>query len=175
MGTIYKLENTAAPTGGPNQGAATSLTLFTMLQVQASAAGAGYPMRVVEWGVSFNDSALAVPFACDLVDSGTVAATVTAFAAADVTVVTPDTPAQSGTTSGSPFVLSTTASGFTSTAEGTITTVRSFDSQQVQPVGGYFKQFPPERTPLVTPGHNLRVRVHGDGTTKVVAYVVVEV
>jgi hypothetical protein len=172
MGTLYQLSNTAATTGGPNQGVTTSATLFTLLQVKATS---GMPMRVVEWGISFNGSALAAGFACDLIDSGTINATVTAFAAADVTVYNPDIPAQSGTTSGVPFILSTSASGFTSSAEGTITAVRSFDEQLIEPIGTYYKQFPLGREPLVTPGDFLRIRCHGDGTTKAVCYVVVEV
>ncbi len=175
MGTLYLLtnENQAAQIAGPSTGVVTSATLFTLLQVQASS---GFVMRVVEWGVSFNGAALAAGFPCDLMDSGTVGATVTAFAAVDINFpYNPDTPAQSGTTSGVPFILSTTTSGFTSSAEGTITAPRIFDPQTVEPIGGYFKQFPLGREPLITPGHNLRVRVKGDGTTKCVAYVVVEV
>jgi hypothetical protein len=174
MGTLYQLtnENQAGQIAGPSTGVTTSATLFTLLQVQATA---GAVMRVVEWGVSFNASALAAGFSCDLMDSGTVAATVTAFAAVDVTVLNPDTPAQSGTTTGVPFILSTTASGYTSTAEGTITAPREFDVQIIEPIGGYYKQFPLGREPLITPGHNLRVRVHGDGTTRCTAYVIVEV
>ena len=172
MGTLYMLtnENQAAQIAGPSTGVVTSASLFTLLQVQGAAQ---VVMRVVEWGVSFNGGALVAGFPCDLMDSGAVGATVTAFAAADVQPYNPDTPAQSGTTQ--PFVLGTTTSGFTSTAEGTITAPRIFDPQTVEPVGGYFKQFPLGREPLITPGHNLRVRVHGDGATRCVAYVVVEV
>ena len=174
MGTLYQVVNEAQATqiAGPPAGVTTSATLFTLLQLQSTA---GQPIRVKEWGVSFNGSALAAGFGCDLMDSGTVAATVTAFAAVDITVYNPDTPAQSGTTAGVPFILSTTASGFTSSAEGTITAPRIFDTQFVEPIGGYWKQFPLGAEPLITPGHNLRLRVKGDGTTKCCAYLVVEV
>jgi hypothetical protein len=173
MGTLYMMQNYPAGTAGPSPGQTTSATLFTQLQVQPSTSG--MPIRVVEWGVSFNASAVGVPFQCDLVDTISIAATVTAFAAADVSVVNPDTPNQSGTTAGIPFILSTTASGYLSSAEGTITSIRSFDCQFVEPIGGYYKQFPLGHEPLITLGHILRVRVHGDGTTKCIAYVIVEV
>jgi hypothetical protein len=174
MGTLYMMQNYPAGTAGPSPGQTTSATLFTQLQVQTGAS-ATYVMRVVEWGVSFNASAVGVPFQCDLVDTISINASVTGFAAADVSVLNPDTPAQSGTTSGAPFILSGTASGYLSTGEGTITSIRSFDCQMVEPIGGYYKQFPLGREPLITPGHFLRVRVHGDGTTKCIAYVIVEV
>lgn len=172
MGTLYLVQNVAVPTGNPNLGQLTSASLYTQLQVQATSGNP--PIRVVEWGVSFNGSALAAGFPCDLVDTFAIAATVTSFGTNDVMVFNPDTPAQSGT-SGPPLSCSTTASGFLSSAEGTITSIRVFDSQVVEPIGGYYKQFPLGREPLLTTNHNLRVRVRGDGTTRCVAYVIFEV
>jgi hypothetical protein len=123
-----------------------------------------------------NASALAAPFACDLVETGTVAATVTAFNAADVMPYDdPSAPANTSGTSGVPLNLGTALSGFTSTAEGTITAQRVFDSGLIEPIGGYFKQFPLGERPGVKPGSVLRVRVHGDGTTKAVVQVVFQV
>jgi hypothetical protein len=175
MGTLYMAQNCVATTAGPGDtavGQISSASLFTQVQLQTSIP---FVMRVVEWGVSFGASALLPPFVCDLIDSFAVAATVTSYAVADVSVVNPDGPAQAGTTTGVPFVLSTTASGFLSGSEATPTSIRTFDSQMIEPIGGYYKQFPLGREPLITPGHNLRLRVRGDGATKCVAYVVVEV
>jgi hypothetical protein len=178
MGTLYKIENTAAATGGPQAGVTTSTSLFTLLQVQTASTlpAGGSTMRVVEWGLSFNASALAAPFACDLLSTSAAQTGLTAFAAADIAIVNPTTPAQSGTTSGAPFILSTSATGFTASgSEVTATAANVYDSQFVEPIGGYYKQFPLGREPTIAPGTYLRVRVHGDGSTKCICYVVVEV
>jgi hypothetical protein len=161
-------------TGGPPAGVTTSATLFTLLQVVSAA---GFPMKVVEWGVSFNGAALAAGFPCALMDTGTVAATVTAFAAADAyPFFDPNAPAN--TTAGStsyPFNMTTALSGFTSSAEGSITATRLLDNALVEPIGLYCKQFPLGREPGMVPGNVLRVMVLGDGTTKCSCWVTVEV
>jgi hypothetical protein len=148
-------------------------TFFTSLQVVGSASS---PIKVVEWGVGFTGATLVAGFPCDLIDTGTIAATVTAFAAVDVAgydaigQVVP----QVGTTSGIPLVLSTSTSGYTSSAEGSITTTLQHDSVIVEPVGSFVKQFPQGREPYVKPGNVLRIRVKGDGVTTHYSWLVFE-
>jgi flagellar basal body rod protein FlgF len=81
---------------------------------------------------------------------------------------------QVGTTSGIPLVLSTSTSGYTSSAEGSITTTLQHDSVIVEPVGSFVKQFPQGREPYVKPGNVLRIRVKGDGVTTHYSWLVFE-
>lgn len=174
MAKRYVVQNANAATAtAPNPGVTTSATLYTLLQLKPAT---NSPLEIVEWSVQMNASALAAPFPCDLVETGTVNATVTAFNAADVMPYDdPNAPANTAGTSGVPLNLGTAASGFTSSAEGTIVAQRVFDSGLVEPIGGYFKQFPLGERPAILPGNFLRVRVKGDGTTKAVVQVVFQV
>lgn len=173
MANTYRMYNGHMPTtGGPPAGVVTSATLFTLLQVVGFV-----PFKVVEWGVSFNGAALVAAFPCALMDTGTIGATVTAFAAADAyPYADPNAPANSTAGSTSyPFEMTTGLSGFTSSAEGSITATRVLDNALVEPIGLYFKQFPLGREPGMVAGNVLRVMVLGDGATKCSCWVVVEV
>jgi hypothetical protein len=174
MAKRYLVMNQAAGAAtAPFQGVVTSATLFTLLQIVPAT---NSPLEIVEWNISFNGSALATPFACDLVETGTVAATVTASVVGDIMPYDdPNAPANTSGSSGVPLNLGTALTGYTSSAEGSITAQRVFDSQNVEPIGGYFKQFPLGERPAILPGHILRVRCHGDGATKAVATVVIQV
>jgi hypothetical protein len=90
----------------------------------------------------------------ELVDTGAIAGTVTAFNAGDVGKYDDDTQTASS------ISLGTTASGFTCpTTEGTITATRLLDYQPTW-AQSYSKQFPLEREPgLVTANNILRVRM----------------
>jgi hypothetical protein len=70
--------------------------------------------------------------------------------------------------------LGTTATGYTSTSEGTITTVRMFDCQLVAPTNQYIKQFPLGREPKGLIGNAVRIRVTAAAAVNAYAYVVVE-
>jgi hypothetical protein len=168
-GVGYLVQNGAMSTTAPIAGITTSATLFTLVQISPYQ----QPIWIREWGISFNGSALATPFQCELVETGTVGATVTAFATADIMPYDDaNDPAQSGTTTTSiPLAISTTLSGYTSSGEGSATTNRVFDGQWVEPIGGYWKQFPLGDRPKIKPGNVVRIRVHGDGATKATCYI----
>ena len=171
MANLYRVQNGSMTTTAPLAPVTTSATLYTLLQVVGAV-----PMKIVEWGVSFNGSALATAFGCDLVDTGTIPATVTAYTAGDVMVYSDaNAPANSAGTTGTPLNLGTSLSGFTSSAEGTATSNHVFDSQQIEPIGGFWKQFPLGREPEAGVGNVVRIRVKGDGATKAYAYLVFEV
>lgn len=170
MATKYVVQNGAMTTTAPFSPVTTSATLYTMLQIVPSA---NTPVDIVMWWVSFNGSALAAPFPCDLVETGTVNATVTAYAAADV-MLFDDYGAAAPTTS-IPLTCSTSTSGYTSSAEGTITTNRVFDMQQVDPVSSYKYEFSLGSRPRIKAGNVCRIRVKGDGTIKVNCGLVFEV
>jgi hypothetical protein len=158
----------------PLAGVTTSATNFTLLQIVPAT---NSPLEIVEWGISFNGSALAAGLHCELVETGTVAATVTAFAAADVMPYDdPNAPVNTTASSTSiPLEMSTALSGYTSSAEGSASINRVFDPQFIEPIGGYWKQFPLGERPNIKPGNVLRIRCHGDGTTLAICYIIFRV
>lgn len=139
--------DTSAATGPPTTVAtsATSGTVKTILQLKP---GAG-KVRIVEWGYTL-DASPAAPLRVELVETGTVFATVTTIGSGirpynDVT----------GTTSLAS--AGTSATGFNASAEGTITASRLLGYQYEN--GIYFKQqFPLGREPEVNAASSLRVR-----------------
>ncbi len=148
----------------------TGTAIKTMLQVKPSATVIA---KVVEWGISFDGSAAATPIKCELIETD-VAATVTATAAADITKL--DGSALSG---GDPTTnliqVGTTATGYTATAEGTITAVRDFDFQFVAPTNQYVKQFPLGREPVIQVNKFARIRVTAGAAVNAYCYMVIEI
>ena len=71
---LYLIGNGARPGAAAPVAVTTGTVIKTMLQVQPSATK---PLRVVEWGISFDGSAAATPVNCELIQC-TGAATVTA-------------------------------------------------------------------------------------------------
>ncbi len=140
----------------------------TMLQVQASR-----KFIVVEWGWSGDASAAAVPGAVELVDTGIVAATVTAHIASGIHK-TGDPDAEAVDTE-LRVTLGTEATGFTATVEDTVTVVRRFDQQLLPPTGPYVKQWPLGREPVVDHDTNLRIRNTFAVAVNVVCYVIIEI
>jgi hypothetical protein len=134
--------------------------------------------KVVEWGCSFDGSAAATPGKVELVDTGTVFATMsTAAAAGDIIPFDPNAPANTAGTSGVPFNLGTAKTGFATAAvtEGSTTTTRELDSQLVAPTNQYIKQFPLGREPSLKPGNALRIRTTFGASVNAYVYVIIEV
>ena len=127
--------------------------------------------KVVEWGISFDGSAAATPIACELLTTGTVAATVTAAVANDILNLDPQHIAP---TDLDPFDFGTAATGYTASAEGTITATRTMDLQLVAPTNQYVKQWPLGREPLFDQSDFLRIRVTAGAAVNAYCYVVVE-
>src|SRR5689334_9408688 len=114
--TVYNgaLTTTAAPTS-----ITTGTAVKTLLQRKPA-----QPILVTSWRTSFDGSTAATPGKVELIELD-VAATVTAFAAADVQPYNdPNAPPNTAGTSGVPLNLGTSASGYTASAEGTVTTSR---------------------------------------------------
>jgi len=127
----------------------TGSAVKTMLQI---APPATRPLTIKAWSISFDGSAAATPIRCELMQTD-VAATVTAHVAAGVQPYNdPNAPA-------SLVTLGTTATGYTATAEGTITTTRQFDVQFIAPTNQYSYQWPLDNEPQVPVSKFLRVRV----------------
>lgn len=157
------------PTTASQAAVTTGTAIKTMLQIKASATN---PLRIKEWGISFDGSAAATPIKVELMETD-VAATVTASATADITKL--DGNALSG---GDPVTnlipVGTTSTGYTSTSEGTITAVRMFDVQFVAPTNQYVKQFPLGLEPVIQISKFGRIRVLAGAAVNAYCYMIVE-
>jgi hypothetical protein len=135
---LYQIFNGPSPTTAAQVPVTTGTSIKTLLQVKPSATIA---VQIIEWGISFDGSAAATPIKVELLETD-VAATVTASAAADITKL--DAAALAG---GDPTTnlipVGTTSTGYTSTGEGSITSVRMFDAQLIAPTNQYVKQVRP--------------------------------
>jgi hypothetical protein len=160
--TFAAWNGTQATTGALTK-VTTGTAVKTLMQIQTNATAPG--IRVIEWGISF-DAVAGVPIECELIDTVSVAATVTTYASTDIVYM--NNPSAEVST----IVRGTTASGFTATAEGTITAGRTGDYQLVSQQ--YVKQFPLGREFEVPISHNLRVRVTAGTAVNAIAYVVWE-
>lgn len=168
MALLLRINNGASAAAAAPVKVTTGTSVKTLLQVLH----ATIPLVVVEWGISFDGIAAAVPIECELCDTVAIAATVTAAVANDVTTM--NGPIDSGTSSAGGLTLSTTGTGYTSSGEGTVAApVRSGDLQLVAPTNQYVKQFPLGQGFYVPPTHVLRIRVTAAAAVNAYCYVVV--
>jgi hypothetical protein len=164
MATLYYAANGAAPTTAATLKVTTGTAIKTMLQIAPSATR---PIKVVEWGISFDGTAAGTPIQCELIQTD-VAATVTAHVAAGVQ------PYDDPNGPPSTVTLGTAATGYTASAEGAIAVTRTGDSQQVAPTNQYVKQWPLGREFQVPVSKFLRVRVTAAVAVNAVTYVIWE-
>lgn len=149
MAKQYWISNNAAVTTAAPVPVTTGTTIKTLLQI---ASPSNEDLTVVAWGITFDGTAAAAPIKCELIQTD-VAATVTAHTAPGiVNWSNPNDP-------GSLVTLGVSATGFTASAEGTITATRMFDFQQVAPNGGYSYEWPLDGRPRMPSSKFLRVRV----------------
>lgn len=177
MAKLYLIQNTTATTTAAPVKQPTGTAIQTMLQI---ALDSTYPSaRIVEWGCSFDGSAAATPGKVELVETGSIFATMsTASVAADIIPWNdPNATANTAGSSGVPFNLATTKTGFATTTvtEGSIVATREFDSQLLPPTNPYAKQFPLGREPELKAGNALRVRVTFGASVNMFCYVVIEI
>lgn len=138
----------------------TGTAIKTMLQIKAPAAA---PLTVWKWGLDF-DGTGTTPIKCELIETGSVAATVTAHVAAGIQPYGLSTIA-------SQVQLGTTASGYTATAEGTITATRYGSINSVLPGNGDRNEWSLGREFVVPPGNILRIRVTATAAVNCACYV----
>lgn len=149
----YKAWNGPMPTTAAQQQVTTGTAIKTMLQV---ATPATRQLTVIAWGYSIDDPAGA-DGVIELLETD-VAATVTAHVAAGVQPLVPGMPA-------SLMTLGVSATGYTASAEGSITTTRVFDVVSLSSVSAesasslvYTYQFMPDERPVLAVSKFLRVR-----------------
>lgn len=146
----YPMQTTAAPVK-----ITTNNVIKTLIQIKP---GATQVIQVIEWGISFDGSAAATPGEVELIETD-VAATVTAYAAADFTKYDNEA-LNAGDPTTNMFSVGTTASGYTASGEGTPAAVRNLDAPQlIAPTNQFIKQFPLGREPIIQPGKFARIRV----------------
>lgn len=146
MATSYMAANGANPTTAALVPVTTGTVIKTMLQV---ATPSTIGLTVVAWGISFDGSAAATPIRCELLQTD-VAATVTS--------VTP-TLFSGPLDAASLCVGGAALTGFTASAEGTITATRVLDVQFIAPTSQYVYEFSLGREPRIPVSKFLRVRV----------------
>jgi len=149
--SLFLISNGAAPTTAAFVAVTTGTAIKTMLQVLPLT-----NLKLVEWGINFNGSALATPVVVELLETGTVFATVTAHVEGGITKLDL-LPATAATF----MTLGTAATGYTASAEGSITTSRplqppQFISDLSQP---FIKQIPLGQEPILTISAAVRIRV----------------
>lgn len=170
MAQQYLIANGPMPTTASQAVVATGTPIITLLQVKA---GTTATLKIVEWSISFDGSAAATPIKVELMETD-VAATVTASVSADI--IKYNAEALAG---GDPVTnlipVGTTATGYTSSGEGTITAVRMFDVQLVAPTNQFVKQFPLGREPVIQVSKFARIRVKAGTTVNAYCYMIVEV
>ena len=166
---LYKIFNGPMPTTAAQLAVTTGTAIKTMLQVKGVTA---VQMKVKAWGVSMDGAAAAAGVQWELLETGTVFATVTASAAADC--LGWDGPGLA-TVSTTYLSVGTAATGYTSTAEGTITATRVFDSQFVQPTGERAWEFSLGNEPIVSAVSALRIRCKAAAAVNAVCWVLIEV
>jgi hypothetical protein len=167
---LYKIFNGPAPTTAAQVAVTTGTNIKTLLQVKP---GPRIVARVKEWGISFNGSSAAAPGKVELCVTD-VAATVTAHVAAGIHKFDSRALAAGDPTTDA-IEVGTAATGYTASAEGSITAVRQGDVQLIAPTNQYVFQFPLGLEFVVNPGEFLRVRVHFGAAIDAITYVLVEV
>lgn len=162
---FYKVFNGPMPTTAKIAAVTTGTAIKTLLQVKP---GPTQVLRVVEWGLAFDGSALATPIYADLIETD-VAATVTAFVANDIVKFDADA-LNAGDPTTSLIAVGTAASGYTGSAEGTITASRVGDVQLILPTNQWVFQFQPKSRFVLQPGKFGRVRVQAPAAVNAIAW-----
>ena len=171
----YLIGNYAMPTTAAPTPVTTGTAIKTMLQVKPSATAA---CRIIGWGYSLDSSAASVSGKIELIQTD-VAATVTAHTATGI--VEYDSMALIG---GDPTTnliqVGTTATGFTATAEGTITDTHMLTGPRFETTNTTFavnwsEQFPLGREPRIQPALFARIRVTFATAVNMYCWMIVEI
>lgn len=166
---IYRIFNGPFATTAEQLAVTTGTSIKTMLQAKGIAA---LQMKLKGWGVSMDGAAVGAGVQWSILETGTVFATVTASVAADIVAVDAQALATVSTTY---FAVGTAATGYTSSAEGTITASRVFDSAFVQPAGQYVWEWSLGTEPIISAVSSLRIRCKAASAVNAVCWMLIEV
>lgn len=159
----YRIYNGPSPTTAAQVPVTTGTAIKTLLQLKPF-----NQCKINAWGVSFDGSAAATPIKVELLETGTVFGTVTASADADC-VKLDGTDQAAASVAG--LTMGTSATGYTCTAEGSITVSRMFDAQLVAPTSQYIYQFPLGQEPVLVIGNATRIRVTAGAAVNAYAWI----
>lgn len=164
----YTCFNAAMATTAATAKVTTGTAIKTMLQV---ATPSTRQLQVVSWGFSIDAAPATTGVGVVELIQTDVAATVTAHSASGVQPLDPNAPA-------SLVSLGTSGTGYTGTAEGTITATRLFDATEIAGVSNgaypinYVRDFMPDARPVVAISKFLRVRVTFSAAVNMLCWVV---
>lgn len=164
----YKTWNAPMQTTAAIAKVTTGTSIKTMLQI---ATPSTRQMQLISWGYSIDAAPATTGTGLVELIQTDVAATVTAHVATGVQPLDPNAPA-------SLVTLGTGATGYTGSAEGSITAVRTFDAQNIIGVSDgaqdndYNYQFMPDERPIVAVSKFLRVRVTFSAAVNMLCWVV---
>lgn len=151
----YMIANGAMQTTAAFVPVTTGTSIKTLLQVKP---GATTALKIFGWGISLDGSVAATPGKVELIETD-VACTVTAHVAADLTKYDADAQLFGDPTTAL-IAVGTSATGYTSTSEGSTTAVRNLDAPQlVAPTSQFIQWFPQGAEPVITNGKFGRIRV----------------
>lgn len=167
MSARYRIWNGPMPTTAAQVPVTTGTAIKTLLQLKPF-----NRMKITAWGISFDGTTANTPIKCELLETGTVFGTVTASADADC-VKLDGTDQAVASVAG--LTLGTSATGYTCTSEGSITTTRMFDAVLLPPTQAYAYQFPLGQEPSLVIGNACRVRVTAGTAVNAYAWVEVEI
>ena len=167
--SLYLVANGAMQTTAAFVVVTTAAVIKTLLQVKPFNI-----CRIVEWGISFDGSVTATPGKVELIETD-VAATVTASVDNDVTKFGPGVVDQA-VASIAGLTLGTAATGYTASAEGTITATRNLDSPVLlPPTAPFVKQFPLGREPVIQIAKFGRIRVTFGTAINAYCYMILDI
>jgi hypothetical protein len=172
MALQYMIANGPMQTTAAFAKVATGTSIKTLLQVKS---GATTVARIKKWGISFDGSAAATPGQVELVETGTVFATVTASVANDITKYNADA-LLAGNPTTALIEVGTAATGYTSTAEGSITASRNLDAPQlVAPTNQFIYEFSLGNEPIINVATSARIRVTFGTTVNAYCFMLLEI
>ena len=164
MRQLFYAANGHMPTTAALTKVTTGTAIKTLLQIAVPSSARDF--YLVEWGISFDGSSAATPIEVEALETD-VGATITQFVAADLQPYN-----NNGTATSGALIASTTQSGFTATAEGSITTTRYADLQLVAPSNQYVKQYPLGSEFVMRQGKFFRIRVTAPAAVNAYAYAI---
>lgn len=170
MGIQYLVYNGPMQTTAKPAAVTTGTSIKTMLQLKP---GATVACTIIDWWIMFDGYTAATPISVELIETD-VAATVTAFVANDITKFNAHA-LLGGDPTTALISVGTSASGYTATAEGSITAVRNLAPPcLITPTAGQVIQMPLGREPIIQAGKFARVRVHAGAAVNCLCGMTVE-
>lgn len=164
----FRIYNNAMPAAALTPGVTTGVAVKTLLQLKPFNRG-----KIIAWGISFDGSAAATPIKAELCETGTVFATVVASADADCVKLDSTTDQTAASVAG--LTLGTAATGYTASAEGTVTATRVFDAQYIAPTNQYIYQFPLGQEPMLIAANAYRIRVLAGAAVNAICWIEVDI